>query len=192
MRKNYQEISDEQLMVLLGEKDQRAFRELYQRYSKRMLNFFYKMLWQDRLKAEDFMQELFTKLIHKPHLYDEKRAFKTWIYSIANNMCKNEYRKQEIRKGTNLQIEYDVVGESGEQAIKSMDYKNFNQKIDFVLAKIDTNKKETFELRYRQEMSIKEISEIMECSEGTVKSRIFYTLKILNSELKEFETMLKD
>lgn len=179
-------------MVLVGEKDQRAFRELYNRYAKKILNYFYKMLWQDRLKAEDFMQEIFTKLIHKPHLYDEKRTFKTWFFSIANNMCKNEYRKQEIRKGTNLQIEYDVAGEDGRESIQKMDLDHFNREIDSVLATLDEKKKNTFVLRYRQELSIKEISEVLNCSEGTVKSRIFYTLKILNSELKDFETILKD
>lgn len=179
-------------MVLVGQKDQRAFKELYGRYSKKIVNYFYKMLWQDRLKAEDFMQEIFTKLIQKPHLYDEKRTFKTWFYSIANNMCKNEYRKQEIRKGTNLQIEYDMEGEDGRATIKKMDLTNFIEKIDAILTNLDEKKKNTFVLRYRQEMSIKEISEVMDCSEGTVKSRIFYTLKILNAELKDYETILKD
>lgn len=191
MKKNYLDISDENLMTLVGDRDQYAFKELYRRYAKQMVNYFYKMLWQDREKAEDFMQELFTKLIHKPHLYDNKRAFRTWLYSIANNMCKNEYRKQETRKNNQHNVTIKV-SEKGDAPLKNLDYENFNSKLDEALDRMDEKKRNTFVLRYRQEMSIKEISEIMECSEGTVKSRIFYSLKILNTELQDFKMMLKD
>ena len=91
-RANYKELDDELLMVKVSDGDSAAFSEIYDRYSTPLINYFYRMLWRDRERAEDFMQELFTKLIHKPHLYNPDRRFKTWMYSIANNMCKNEYR----------------------------------------------------------------------------------------------------
>ena len=87
-------------MIMITDGNQAAFGELYDRYSRVMINYFYRMLWKDREKAEDFMHDLFTKIINKPKLYDPNRSFKTWIYSVANNMCKNEYRKQEVRKKT--------------------------------------------------------------------------------------------
>ena len=174
-------------MVLVGQKDQRAFSELYDRYADRMVNYFYRMLWQDAEKAQDFAQDLFTKLIHKPHLYDSKRAFKTWVFSIANNMCKNEYRKQEVRKNTSYEVTYDVVGEMGTETEKGLDRTAFNERLDEVLRELDETKRCTFEMRYREELSIKEISQAMDCSEGTVKSRLFYTLKYLNQKLKVFE-----
>jgi len=185
--KNYKNIADEQLMVLVGKKDQQAFSELYDRYSDRLVNYFYRMLWQDGEKAQDFMQDLFSKLIHKPHLYDEKRAFKTWVFSIANNMCKNEYRKQEIRKNTSYEVKYDVAGETGAEMEQALDWSEFNAKLDEVLEELDDKKRSTFEMRYREDLSIKEISQAMDCSQGTVKSRLFYTLKILNQRLKVFE-----
>ncbi len=188
-KKNYKEISDEKLMGLVGKKDKKAFEELYERYSQRLLNYFHKMLWKDREKAEDFMQELFMKLIHKPHLYDEKRAFKTWMYSIANNMCKNEYRKQAIRKNTSYEMNGDVAGDTGSGIVRDIDFNQFNEKLEEALGQLDDVKKETFVMRYRQELSIREISEIMECSEGTVKSRLFYTLKILNSKLNVYRDL---
>jgi RNA polymerase sigma factor (sigma-70 family) len=49
-------------------------------------------------KARDFTQDLFSKLIQKPDSFDENRSFKTWLYSIAHNMCKNEYAKMEVRR----------------------------------------------------------------------------------------------
>ena len=68
-----------------------------------------------------------------------------------------------------------------------MDRKSFMQQLTSVLAQLDEVKRETFELRFVQELSIMEISEIMSVSEGTVKSRLFYLLKDLNGKLKAFE-----
>ncbi|NNE56465.1 MAG: RNA polymerase sigma factor [Flavobacteriales bacterium] len=185
--KNYCNISDEELMIMVGKKDQKAFSELYDRYADRLVNYFYRMLWQDREKAQDFAQDLFTKLIHKPHLYDGKRAFKTWMFSIANNMCKNEYRKQEVRKNTSYEVTHDVAGETGTETERAIDRTAFAEHLNEALTALDETKRSTFEMRYREELSIKEISVVMECSEGTVKSRLFYTLKILNEKLKVYE-----
>ena len=179
-------------MVFITKRDSRAFEELYDRYSRRMVNYFYKMLWQDEEKAQDFMQDLFSKIVHKPHLFDESRVFKTWIYSVANNMCKNEYRKREVRKISNNSIEGDVAGEKASKTINKIDLGAFSEKLEVILHQLDDKKSGTFRLRFYEDMSIKEISEIMDCSEGTVKSRIFYTLKLLNKELSEYREILQN
>ena len=54
-------------------------------------------MWKDREKAEDFVHDLFTKLIKNPDSFDTSRSFKTWIFSVANNMTINEYKKQAVR-----------------------------------------------------------------------------------------------
>src|SRR5215216_5237282 len=98
-KKEYQSMSDEQLVIAMAGGDQRAFDNLYGRYCNALTSYFMRMMWRDREKAEDFVHDLFTKLIHRPELFDPSRSFKTWVYSVANNMCKNEYKKQEVRKG---------------------------------------------------------------------------------------------
>lgn len=164
----------------------RAFTELYDRYSKPMLNYFYRMLWQDKLKAEDFMQELFTKIIQKPHLFNSKLKFKTWIFSIANNMCKNEYRKQEVRKGSNNDLHENIIGEDASDAVKKVDQSLFNKRLKEELNLLSESHKQVFILRFKQGLSLKEIADVLDVSEGTVKSRVFYTLKKLSANLKEF------
>lgn len=187
VKKTYSNETDENLMAEVINGDSRAFSEIYDRWSKPMLNYFYKMLWQDREKAEDFMQEIFTKIIHKPQLYNPNRAFKTWIYSVANNMCKNEYRRAEVRKGTSNSIHDNiVVHDSSSSPDKEHDKNIFNDRLKEELEKLSDNHKKTFILRFKHDLSIKEIAEILETSEGTVMSRIFYTLKKLGENLKEF------
>jgi RNA polymerase sigma-70 factor (ECF subfamily) len=186
-KKTYQHEHDEQLMALVGQHNQRAFEELYGRYGKLMFNYFLRMLWKDKEKARDFTQELFTKVYQKPHLYDPSRPFKTWLYSIAHNMCKNEYAKVEVRKEAQSTLKAESAGITSPVAHKDMDRKTFMEKLASVLAQLDEVKRETFELRFVQELSIIEISEVMGVSEGTVKSRLFYLLKDLNGKLKAFE-----
>lgn len=182
--------SDEELMVAIQQKEAAAFEALYDRYARLMLNYFHRMLWKDREKARDFTQELFTKIIHKPELYDSGRPFKTWIYSVAHNMCKNEYAKHEVRVAAAKNLKHEQTGIQAEGASGNMDRAAFNEHLKAALDGLDEVKRTTFELRFYQELSITEISEVMQCSEGTVKSRLFYTLKDLNAQLKMFEGIL--
>lgn len=181
--------SDESLMMLVQKGDDKAFAELYDRYSVPLLNFFHRMLWKDREKAEDFMQELFTKLLQKPELYNPAKTFKTWIYSSANNMCKNEYRRHELHNGLSANVEEAVreAHEANLPMLDSIDSATFNELLYKELDLLKEDQKATFLLRYRDELSIKEISEIMNISEGTVRSRLFYTLRKLAPKLQIFE-----
>lgn len=185
-KKAYSAYTDEQLMDEVVKGNSRAFTEVYERYSKPMLNYFYKMLWQDKLKAEDFMQELFTKIIHKPHLFNSKLKFKTWIFSIANNMCKNEYRKQEVRKGSNNDLHDNIASDDSSDQVKKVDESIFSDRLKEELSLLSSSHREVFILRFKQGLSLKEIADVLDVSEGTVKSRVFYTLKKLSANLKEF------
>jgi RNA polymerase sigma factor (sigma-70 family) len=190
-RENYTELNDELLMAKVADGESAAFSELYDRYSSPLINYFYRMLWRDREKAEDFMQELFTKLINKPHLYNPERKFKTWLYSIANNMCKNEYRRMEVRKNTSNGLdERSDIKDNNVLSDRIVDRTIFNDKLNEELLELSESHRSVFELRYREDLSIKEIAEIMECSEGTIKSRLFYRIKKLSEKLKAFNPKL--
>ena len=187
-RKENKDLSDEKLMTLVAQGNSSAFEELYDRYNKVLINYFHRMLWKDREKAQDMMQDFFTKIIRKPELYDpNKRAFSTWMFSVANNMCKNEYRRAEVRKGTvgGLNEEMAVAGDN--HTIRNLDHQIFDGRLYEELDKLNDDQRSTFVLRFKEEKSIKEIAVICNCSEGTVKSRIFYTLKKLSEGLKEFD-----
>ncbi len=184
---NYQALEDSEIMKLVIKNDTKAFSVLYDRYSQLMVNYFYKMLWQDYEKAQDFMQDLFAKIIEKPKHYDPSRNFKTWMYSVANNMCKNEYRKQAVRSNTANSLDDTIqVKDLNTDIVKKTDENRFNERLNEELDRLDDKQKSTFVLRYFEDMPIKEIAKTLNCSEGTVKSRLFYTLKKLASSLKEY------
>ena len=83
-KKDYSTYTDEELMRSFTEGDKKAFEQIYARYESFMVNFFYRKLWSDRIKAEDFAHDLFTKIIDKPESFDLSRNFKTWLLLFNN------------------------------------------------------------------------------------------------------------
>ena len=121
-------------------------------------------------------------------MFDTSRCFRTWVFSIANNMCKNEYRRMEVRKGTTNEFndEY-IIGLTGNEFDRDLDRAAFMEKLKEAVEELKEGHKTVFQLRYFEEMSIKEIAEIVDCSEGTVKSRLFYSIKKLAEKLEVFD-----
>lgn len=184
--KEHERMSDERLMELVVRGDERAFGAVYDRYSARLLGYFHRMLWHDRERARDMMQDLFTKLAQRPTSYDPARPFQTWIFSVANNMCKNAYRHQEVVKAAAAHLRHEPDRVDALDGI-GVDHELFRGRLDEELGRLDPDHKATFVMRYHEDMAIKEIAAAFGCSEGTVKSRLFYTLKKLAERMKEFD-----
>jgi len=177
-------------MESIQQGDTDAFDELYQRYSQRLFYYFYRMFGGDEEKSQDFLQDLFMKIIEKPEQFISKHRFTSWIFTVAHNMCKNEYRRLDIRKNTENEINlnsFSSVFESSYNEIEQyIDQKIFENHLLKELMQMNPDYQTTFLLRFQEDLSIKEISEILECSEGTVKSRLFHTTRKLMNRLKEF------
>jgi RNA polymerase sigma-70 factor (ECF subfamily) len=186
----YTSLSDEELMKALSKGDQRAFDELYKRFYAQLLGYFKNMLWGDREKAEDMVHDIFAKIIKNPDYFDTNRSFRTWLFSVASNMCKNEYKKQAVRKNTSTGVEdYRSISSSTNVLAEVQDIQ-FQQAFEENLAKMDEKHREVFALRHLEGLSMKEIAEVMEINEGTVKSRLFYATKFLAEKLKVYNPVL--
>lgn len=188
IRKEYQQMTDEQLVIAMAGGDQRAFDHLYNRYSGPLVSYFMRMLWRDREKAEDFVHDFFTKLIHRPELFDTNRSFKTWMFSVACNMCKNEYKKQEIRKNTSNGLDSNYAVKDHDQNTEStVHHTFFKNAYDEQVLQLEPKHREVFEMRHFDGLSIKEIADALSINEGTIKSRLFYATKYLAERLKHFQ-----
>ena len=191
IRPQYKSMTDESLMISITKGDKRAFDEIYNRYSGPLLGYFISKLWRDREKSEDFVHDIFAKIIRKPESFDPTRKFKTWLYSVANNMCKNEYKKQEVRKNTTSGLDgHYTLTDTSVNVMSEVQDSQFREEFDSSLDALDEKHKEVFRLRHINGLSIKEIADVMEISDGTVKSRLFYATKYLASSLKDFNPVL--
>ena len=175
--------TDEELMQMVRKNNREAFSMLYDRYSDKLLKFFYYRLNCDADLANDFLQDLFLKIVGKPQLFDLSKSFSAWIYSIAINMIRNEYNKQSVR--SNLMNLY--LRDSESSITINSETEDFLQNLEAELELMKPIDKEIFKLRYSDELSIREIAEIVNIAEGTVKSKIFYIQKKLSEKLYMFD-----
>ena len=173
--------SDEKLIEIYrknnGSRRRKAFDCLYLRYLEALRQYFYFAFHYDYEKAKDFVQDTFIKILEAPNKFDTNQKFKPWIYRVASNMCKNEYRKQKVIDKHNEEFKhtnsYFVELTENEFKLKES------------IKKLPQDKRSLIVLRFKINLSIKEIAEIYECPEGTIKSRLFYTTKELAKYLKQ-------
>lgn len=93
---NYKSLSDGQLMERVRRKDdEHAFAEIYRRYARLLQGFFFRRLGGDEEKSSDHRQDTFLKVWSSRWNYSDGQPFRTWIFSIAYNLCKNTYRQNK-------------------------------------------------------------------------------------------------
>lgn len=176
--------TDQVLLQNIQQGNKGAFDILYARYSQRVFSYFFRMLWKNKELAEDLTQELFLKIWKHAAGFDIQKNFSTWMYSIANNMCKNEYRKAaSVNKHVpTLQIEPSMPA-------VNPDIKKFREAVQECTNALTEDKKTLYLLRFQENLTVPEISQILNIPEGTIKSRIFYLLKEMKEKLQPFQHM---
>jgi len=174
--------SDEQLMQQVCAGHQQAFNELYGRYKQRLYYYFFRMLGNSEELANDFLQDVFLKIVENPRRFDPRYPFKTWVFSIAFNLCKNEYRRREIRKTTPVPeklVQPDQPENLSKEALIS--------RIFETLEELSAEHHSVFIMHYREGFSLKEIAGMLGLAPGTVKSRLFYTRKFLANKFQHLK-----
>jgi len=176
-----QGLTDEELIEVIqkyeGSRRKKAFDCLYLRYYTPITQYFYFALNKDFEKAKDFFHDLFLKLLESPDRFDTSRPFKPWIFRVAANMCRNDYRKSEVANRFNEYIlktteNYTVLNET-------------EAKLAVSIKKLNSEQRSLIVLRFKINLTIKEMAGIFECPEGTVKSKLFYATKELSEHYKK-------
>lgn len=175
--------SDEALMVqVMDHHAHEALVELHRRYSKRLLGYFIKMLNRDVDLAQDFVQELFLKILEKKHLYNPDKLFYSWVFTIASNMCKTAYRHH----GKTITLHPELHQGAGlDESI--LEKKEFAAALQIALNELEHIHKEVFVLRFQEHFSLQEIADITQVNLGTVKSRLFNATRKIADQLKAFD-----
>lgn len=181
--KKINNLSDEQLMQLVQNGSEPAFNELYERYSQRLLFFLYKMLQQNETKAQDLLQDVFLKIVEAPEKFDTKRSFKTWIFTVAANCCRNYFRAQKTARLAKKQV---VVASSTEPTMPTQELK-LEQQLNAALQNLSPVYREAFLLKYKEGLSLKEIALVLDSPLGTIKSRLHTATKKIAQELAPYK-----
>jgi RNA polymerase sigma-70 factor (ECF subfamily) len=170
------------LIRKLRERDEKAFREIVERYRDTIYNLTYRMLG-NREEAEDVSQEVFITVFKSIESFRGDSKFSTWMYRIAVNHCKNRI-KYLSRRHDRDQSEYDEEVE-GDQAAgaataptpiprpdKQLEGVELEQIMQRCIAALDEEHRLVVVLRDVEDLSYEEICAITSLPVGTVKSRL--------------------
>jgi len=162
---------DEAIDQYLVNRNQRYFDILYHRYSSKIFGKCISIL-KDEEKAADATQEIFMKILMNLSKFNKKAKFSTWIYSITYNYCIDFIRKRKKDKSIlveDLANEYDTA----EDDIEDQFLLDLNVKrLKVILNRISLSDKTILLMKYQDEMSIREISQIIIKSESAIKMSI--------------------
>lgn len=171
------------MSLLVQQKDNHAFEQLYDRYARKLTGFCNRMV-QSKEVSEDIVHEVFIKIIEQPQSFKIQAKFSTWIYTIAHNLCLNTIRNQQNRSRL---MDQNYSQEVTFTSHTSIDATNLKGAINTAYKQLNEKEKAVFVLRFEHELSIKEIAEIITIPEGSVKSCLFYLLKKFDTHLQPFK-----
>ena len=184
-------MSDEDLMSQFQAGSVEAFDILVSRYKDPLTNYIYRFIG-DMKECEDLLQETFLRVYRNRHSYRRIARFSTWLYTIAGNLARSEYRKRKRRRISSLQS----INKNDEEYEMEVPDETFSPDIDTestiqdfyiqeALSQIPEEFREVVVLRDVQQLSYDEIAEITGLPMGTVKSRI-------NRGRTKLQILLKD
>lgn len=155
--------------VLKG--DVRSFELIVEKYQVNILRFVYGMLKQKEA-SEDITQEVFITVYNKLDMYDNKYSFLNWILQIAKNKTIDYTRKYRKVFESDIDEAYDISSaEMGPE--ESIEFVETKEKVEKYLRTLDEIDKQIVVLRYTEEITFKDIGEILNITETTVKRRYY-------------------
>ena len=170
--------SDRDLIQRARRGDAEAFGELVIRYQTSVFNVCYRIL-HERAEAEDMTQESFLRARERLHLFDEERAFGSWIRRVAANVCLNHLESQK----RTIPLDEERDADKSHQPEAQVMVRERSEQIRGALASLPAHYRVIIELRHYQELSYDEIAVELHIPLSDVKSHLFRARKILAEKL---------
>jgi RNA polymerase sigma-70 factor (ECF subfamily) len=172
--------SDEELMLRYRDGDKTAFETLYGRYEKSLFDFIYRMV-PDSAETESLFQETFLRLVRARRKCRASAQFKTWLFQIAVNLCRDRSRRMKHRSHLSLNSPLmapgdsrselqDLVPDPSPAVDKSVEGGELQSAVKEALSDLPEEEQLVVVLREYQEMKYSDIAEVMDRPIGTLKS----------------------
>lgn len=176
--------TDEELMRRIARGDGDAVSTLYHRHGKALLLWFRKMLSQDHERAQDLLQDVFVRIVDQAKRYQSGRPFRPWMYTIAWNLLKNEFRYRMARP--HAVHDADLLPSDVELPDTLADQATLRKALTHALEHLSPEHRAVVALRWYQDLPLQDIADILGVPLGTVKSRCHAALKQLQASLASF------
>lgn len=162
--------------------DRFAFRLLVERYSRQAYNIAYRFVG-DHDSAADISQEAFLKAYEALSSFRGDASFGTWLYRIVVNVALARQRRVHENERTTVRLQ-ELSNEIAAEWTDDMVVRERQRYIERALHELPTLQRAVVILRHLEGLSTKQVSEILKCSEGTVKTHLFRGLKKLRRKLE--------
>ncbi|MDR9365502.1 MAG: sigma-70 family RNA polymerase sigma factor [Balneolaceae bacterium] len=177
-------MDDSALVEQIQRVDQQAFTVLMERWQTRIHRFAFRF-FADVDEASEITQKTFIKVYQKVDTLDEPGKFSSWIYRVANNLCLDELKRAGRRKSSPLEAWVEQM-EASQTPAKKLETKELGEVLQKALLTLPDEQRVVIILKEYEGMKFREIAEILEEPENTVKSRMYYGLKSLRRVLKKW------
>lgn len=184
---------DAQLVGRAQAGDASAFDELVVKYSPRLYGLIYNMT-SNHEDTNDLLQDVFAKAYKSIRGFKGKSSFYTWIHSIAVNMTLNFLKKRGRRfhmslddVDSSIQNDKEFIEQTATSTpVREVDLTELQRRLNEAMQKLSDEHRAVVTMFHIQGMPHAEISKILNVSEGTVRSRLFYANRQLQNYLEEF------
>ena len=181
--RNLKRLSDTELVVLAKADDKEAFGELYERYVEKIYNYIYYRTGNHH-DAEDLTARVFHRAMGHIDNYTERGVpFQAWLYRIAHNLVANWHRDRSRRKVIPLD-EFIAGSLRTEGPDHQAEDKEEREALLAAVRRLPEERQQLLVLKFVEHLSNAEIGDIMERTEGAIKSLYHRTLIALRDELQ--------
>jgi RNA polymerase sigma-70 factor (ECF subfamily) len=186
--------ADREIVLRVQAGEVAAFDALVLRYRERVYGVIYNLIG-NREDAADLTQDCFIKAFRSIHRFQAQAAFFTWLYRIAVNSTLSQLRRQRLRSFLSLD-QLDTEAPVAKEVIDALTDKSgadrvtfaqeLQEKLNDALQRLSIKHRTVVTLFEIDGLNHQEIAEVMECSEGTVRSRLHYAKQQLQAELAPY------
>ncbi|KND47681.1 MAG: RNA polymerase sigma-70 factor, ECF subfamily [Parcubacteria bacterium C7867-006] len=185
MNSNTESLSDEELAGLVQKGDTDKFGVLMERYQAKLFRYGKKFLY-DSDNIEDVVQDVFIKTYQNINSFDVNQRFSPWIYRIAHNTYVNAIKKSSV--GPMYLFDFDALVSHtvvDDPIVREKEQREMKDVVDKGLSLIEPKYREILVLYFIEELSYKEISDILHIPIGTVGVRIMRAKEILRDAMEK-------
>ena len=185
-------MTDSKLVENFRNGDIEAFNRLVERWQQRIHRFAYRY-FASHDEASEITQKTFIKVYKKLNTLEDTDKFSSWIYRIANNLCLDETKRAGRRKSQPMDalpqhpISEDLLA-NPDQQVQQNDLESILQ---LALKQIPAEQRIVVIMKEYEGLKFREIADILDEPENTVKSRLYYGLKKLRTLFEQWNIELE-
>jgi RNA polymerase sigma factor (sigma-70 family) len=184
MSENLDWLTDNQLMERVKEGDVEQLGLIFQRYKKPLYQYFYHVS-RDATYADDGVQVVFERVLKYKHRFRGDGDFRAWLFHIARN-CFYDHLSKKRHRIDDIEDWKDRVAERDDTAEKLSKRDDLNM-LNEAMQQLSPDKREILVMSKIKGIRYKVIAEVMNCSEGAVKVKVFRAIKELKKVYFQIE-----